>query len=57
MDDRSILHIAVPADYDGDGNGDLAVWNTASGNWTIRRADGSGHTVQWGAPGDVPIQR
>ena len=49
--------LAVPADYDGDGNADLAVWNTASGNWTIRRADGTGRTVQWGAPGDIPIPR
>ena len=31
----------VPADYDGDGTADLAVWNSAKGTWKIRRADGT----------------
>jgi hypothetical protein len=47
----------VPADYDGDGSADLAVWNNGTGNWTIRRADGSARIVQWGQNGDVPIPR
>jgi hypothetical protein len=49
----------VPADYDGDGRADLAVYNRASGNWTVRRSlDGTNASdVQWGAPGDIPIPR
>jgi hypothetical protein len=61
----------VPADYDGAANAncdldtspascvaaDLAVWNSFTGNWTIRRADGSARVVQWGQNGDIPIPR
>jgi hypothetical protein len=61
----------VPADYDGAANSncdldtspaacvaaDLAVWNSSTGNWTIRRADGSARIVQWGQSGDIPIPR
>lgn len=48
---------AVPADYDGNGTADLAVWNRTTGNWTIRRADGTPRVVQWGQDGDIPIPR
>ena len=47
----------MPADYDGDGTADLAVWSSFTGNWNVRRADGSARIVQWGQSGDVPIPR
>jgi hypothetical protein len=47
----------VPADYDGDGTADLAVWNGRTGTWTIRQADGSARVVQWGQLNDVAIPR
>jgi hypothetical protein len=53
----ALADIPVPADHDGDGTADLAVWNGRTGNWTIRRADGSAHIVPWGQTGDIPIPR
>jgi hypothetical protein len=47
----------VPADYDGDGTADLAVWNSAKGTWKIRRADGTPRIVHLGQNGDIPIPR
>ena len=47
----------VPADYDGDGRADLAVWNGRTGNWTIRQANGTPRVVQWGQLNDIPIPR
>ena len=49
-----------PADFDGDGKTDIAVWRGPEGNWLIRRSsDNSVQTVQWGsslAPYyDVPV--
>jgi hypothetical protein len=63
--------IPVPADYDATANpqcdieispaschtADLAVWNNFTGNWTIRRADGTPRIVQSGQNGDIPIPR
>ena len=63
--------LPVPADYDAVGSpdcdldtspaacntADLAVWNNFTGNWTIRRADGSPRIVHWGKTGDIPIPR
>jgi len=63
--------IPVPADYDAAANpqcdieispaschtADLAVWNTFTGNWMIRNANGSARIVQWGQNGDIPIPR
>jgi len=49
--------VAVPADYDGDGSADLAVWNPWNGSWSIRQANGTARTVQWGQSGDVPVPR
>jgi hypothetical protein len=47
----------VPADYDGDGTAELAVWNSAKGTWKIRRANGTPRIVQLGQNGDIPIPR
>jgi hypothetical protein len=47
----------VPADYDGNGTADLAVWNARSGTWTIRRPDGTARVVSFGNNGDIPIPR
>ncbi len=48
----------VPADYDGDGITDAAVYHPSTGTWTIRTASSgftAGSTFQWGVPGDVPV--
>src|SRR6185295_7069458 len=46
----------VPADYDGDGVRDVAVWTPATGRWTIHNS-GAGTTEQvtLGSPGDRPV--
>jgi YD repeat-containing protein len=45
--------VAVPADYDGDGKADLAVWR--SGTWYVLNSTGGTTTVSLGVPGDVPV--
>ena len=48
--------VPVPADYDGDGRADLAVWRPATGTWSILESStGVVTRRQWGAPGDVPV--
>ena len=50
--------LPAPADFDGDGRVDIAVWRPATGVWTVPGAGGGpAWTPQWGAPGDVPVAR
>jgi hypothetical protein len=46
----------APADYDGDGFTDLAVWRPGYGNWFIKlSASGVDQVAQWGFIGDIPL--
>jgi len=47
----------VPADYDGDGRGDRAVWRSNQGMWTIEPSAVRGSAVQvpLGSSGDVAV--
>ena len=50
----------MPADYDGDGRTDIAVWQSTSGKWSIKRSsDSVEQTAIWGtvsAPDrDLPV--
>jgi hypothetical protein len=48
--------LPVPADYDGDGATDVGTWTPSTGTWKIlMSADGSIHSMQWGAAGDRPV--
>ncbi len=50
--------VPVPADYDGDGRADLAVWRPTTGEWLISGSrTGVLTSVGFGAPGDVPVPR
>jgi hypothetical protein len=46
--------VPVPADYDGDGKTDFAVFRPSTGYWYVATQLGGTLTFQWGASGDVP---
>jgi hypothetical protein len=47
----------VPADYDGDGKTDIAVWRPGTGIWyaLLSGSAGSYIATQWGLAGDIPV--
>jgi glucose/arabinose dehydrogenase len=48
--------VPVPADYDGDGATDVAVFRPATGTWyLVPSGSGVAATVAWGLPGDQPV--
>jgi hypothetical protein len=49
--------IPVPANYDGDGKIDVAVWRPSTGNWFVlsSAAPGTYRMITWGNSTDKPV--
>jgi hypothetical protein len=47
--------IPVPADYDGDGRDDLAVFDAKSASWLVSQSRDGGRAERFGAAGGVPV--
>ncbi len=47
----------VPADYDGDGSDDIAIWRSTGGSgfWVLRSSDNTATFTSFGQPGDDPF--
>ena len=46
----------VPADFDGDGKGDLTIFRRSTGDWWwIRSSDNVVNVLHWGVDGDIPV--
>ncbi|MEP7075845.1 MAG: VCBS repeat-containing protein, partial [Acidobacteriota bacterium] len=50
--------VTLPADFDGDGKADVAIWRPETGNWyVLESGSGSVMSASWGASGDIPQAR
>ena len=45
----------VPADYDGDGKADIAIYRPSTGMWYVIKSGGGYIYKQWGINTDIPV--